>query len=109
MAGLQLICAMFCKFIVIRSVELPSLAAAAAASLPACPAPTTITSYTLSNIKSIPIVPRGTFAFFPLPYDASASFPPPSYHHNRRNVESREPLPFEVLQETRRQIPWRSP
>jgi hypothetical protein len=45
MAGLQLICAMVCIFMVIRRTLDPILAAAAAASQPACPAPTTIMSY----------------------------------------------------------------
>jgi thioredoxin reductase len=49
--NLQDICAMFCKFIVISRVEEPIFAAEAAASEPACPPPTTITSYSLSNIK----------------------------------------------------------
>ena len=44
MAGLQLIWAIVCMFIVTRSTLDPILAAAAAASQPACPAPTTIIS-----------------------------------------------------------------
>src|SRR5690606_29850411 len=64
-AGLQLIWAMVCIFMVISRTLAPRLAAAAAASQPAWPAPTTIMSY-LGNIgqrygkdgKSF--VPRGT-------------------------------------------------
>jgi hypothetical protein len=49
-AGLQLIWAMVCKFMVTNKTLLPIFAAAAAASQPAWPAPTTITSY-IGNIK----------------------------------------------------------
>ena len=44
-AGLQLIWAIVCIFMVMSSTLLPRLAAAAAASQPAWPAPTTIISY----------------------------------------------------------------
>ncbi len=52
-AGLQDICPMVCRFMVINSVFDPILAAAAAASAPAWPPPTTITSYTWSNIACV--------------------------------------------------------
>ena len=57
-AGLQDICAIFCKLIVTNKVCAPKFAAAAAASQPACPAPTTITSYVL-NIFSSPNLSKG--------------------------------------------------
>src|SRR5690606_28715195 len=65
MAGLQLIWAMVCKFMVISKTFAPRFAAAAAASQPAWPAPTTIMSY-LGNIgqrygkDGESFVPRGT-------------------------------------------------
>src|SRR5690606_28243353 len=65
MAGLQLIWAMVCMFMVISKTFAPRFAAAAAASQPAWPAPTTIMSY-LGNIgqrygkDGESFVPRGT-------------------------------------------------
>ena len=49
-AGLQLICAMVCIFMVTNNTFDPIFAAAAAASQPAWPAPTTIMSYSLVNL-----------------------------------------------------------
>src|ERR1039457_518732 len=48
-AGLQLICAIRSRFMVMRAVLRPIRAAAIAASHPACPAPTTATSYCSVN------------------------------------------------------------
>src|SRR5690349_1323212 len=79
MAGLQLIWAIVCIFMVTSRTLEPKLAALAAASHPACPAPTTIMSYSGNigrqryfrkrengkwNISDTIIVSRGTSVEF---------------------------------------------
>src|SRR5699024_11480257 len=110
MAGLQDICAIFCKFIVANKVWHPIFAAAAAASLPACPPPTTITSYSCPNIPSIfTIVPRGTSPVFHLLFSAFPFYRLPIYLDIRNSAKARAPSHEATLRKREVHIFGRSP